>query len=123
MVDCRRIFLHLIVAREHTVPITAVRPNDLPPPLFVLELRLRLDGCQSDQEKRQRLAPLFRHWGKQPFIALRDESDGRDPERAAITLVICQPTTVQSQRTADEIMAWCERQLSAWIENYQTTEA
>lgn len=103
--------------------IAVVRPRDLPPPLFVLELRLRLDGCQSDQEKRQRLAPLFRHWGKQPFIALREEQGERDPERAALTLVICQSSTVESQRTADDIMAWCERQLSAWIENFQTTEA
>ena len=102
--------------------IAPVRFTDHPPPLYVLELRFRLDGCQSEQEKRQRLSPLFRQWGKQPQIALREEPLKGEPERAALTVVICMESTVQAQRTADELMAWCERQLSAWIEHFQSME-
>lgn len=103
------------------MPITE-RHRDHPPPLFILELRLRLEGCLTEQEKRQRLAPLFRHWGKQAHIAIRDEPLRNEPERAALTLVICLESSSQAQQESDAILAWCERQLSAWVEHFQTQD-
>lgn len=98
------------------------RTADYPAPLLVLEMRFRLDGCSNEQEKRQRLAPLFRHWGRQPHIALREEPVAGDLERAAVTGIIALPQGPAAQREADELLAWAERHLSAWIEDFWISE-
>lgn len=98
------------------------RRADHPQPLLVLEIRFRLEGCRTDQEKRQRLAPLFRHWGRQPYVALREEPLSGEPERAAITAIIALPSSTGAQREADDLLAWTERNLSAWIEDFWISE-
>ncbi len=99
------------------------KPSPLPPPLPVLELLLRLEGCQSEQEKRQRLSPLMRHWGRMAHIAIREEQPQREPNRAALTIVVCSQSEPEARREMDDLLAWCERNLSAWIETYQVSSA
>lgn len=99
------------------------KPSPHPPPLCILELLLRLEGCQSDQEKRQRLAPLHRQWGRKSHIAIREEPTEREPERAVLTIVVGLHSDAESRRETDDLLAWCERNLSAWVEHYQVTTA
>lgn len=99
------------------------KPSPYPEPLQILELRLRFEGCQSEQEKRQRLGPLFRHWGRQPHIALREEPVTGEPERAALTVVVCCSNETEGRREIDALLLWCERNLSAWVETYQVSAA
>lgn len=84
---------------------------------------MRLEGCQSEQEKRQRLAPLMRHWGRQSHIAIREEQPQREPDRATLTIVVCLHSDTEARREMDDLLAWCERNLAAWVETYQVSSA
>lgn len=87
--------------------------------LLILEFRLRMDGSTSVVERTQRLAPLMRHWGKVPHIAVCETSTELDTERAHCTIVILGNDTGVARRQADDILAWSERNLNAWVEDFQ----
>ncbi|WLD57369.1 hypothetical protein NFC81_11655 [Salinispirillum sp. LH 10-3-1] len=87
--------------------------------LLIVEFRLRLDGSQTTTERTQRLAPLLRHWGKLPHIAINETSAGLDTERAHCTIVILNNDAGAARKNADDILAWSERNLNAWIEDFQ----
>lgn len=89
--------------------------------LLLVEFRLRMDGSQTTTERSQRLAPLLRQWGKLPNIAINERSSEFDTERAHCTIVILNEDAAMARKTADDLLAWSERHLNAWIEDYQVS--